>query len=709
MFILLIFLALMPLIALTPKAKGATFTVINLNDSGEGSLRWAIEEANANSGEDYIMFDSSLSGTIVLNSPLPQITEAVTIDGSTAGGPITIDGSTYNVANCFTITVWWGTTTIKSLKLVGFTEYGVIVTQGLDEVYLESLDISGCGYGGVAIIRYSWGTLSFSVRIQYCNIHENGGVGIAVRASGVYIYGCEIYMNQGAGVYITVDGANNGVTDVNIVGNQIHHNYAEGVLIKGNVFDSHIGSVDEINTIEYNSFGGVTLVSDSTAGPTSNYIVNNHVKFNGFQDIAIVGEGTKFNKVNFNYVTSDENTMKTIGITLKDGADENTIHSNIISNHYYEGIAIIGPETNNNVVTYNKIGAFNEYGNPTGNRLDGNGAGILVGNAAFPDIHYPFPVYGSPLQGPSGTKLENNWVLQNRGAGIILIKATNFVADGNTVEDNELWGFYWVGSTGTADNNNVIENDLDGFRIEPYYGESASPDPPGTNDDMLSSSNSVSGNVIRNNGEYGFRFLDNPSWLFPENLLKYNQFGDNGIGWISYYWLGYGRVFDESGNPAIKKTVKLFKNDGDFIADYIWDTWDNDGRYGSTGFIYNDISTWEKIISGEIDNNGIIHHYNPYRFKLDGEERNEIYAWNGIYPDPPNESGGAIESPLRSRVYRYQYVQLSLAEQPPSPSFKPTPVGGKLYSSNKLAILAPYIVLVGLASMIAVTVKRRRR
>ncbi|MEM3489860.1 MAG: hypothetical protein QXO75_09450 [Nitrososphaerota archaeon] len=37
MFILLIFLALMPLIALTPKAKGATFTVINLNDSGEGT------------------------------------------------------------------------------------------------------------------------------------------------------------------------------------------------------------------------------------------------------------------------------------------------------------------------------------------------------------------------------------------------------------------------------------------------------------------------------------------------------------------------------------------------------------------------------------------------------------------------------------------------------------------------------------------------
>ncbi|MEM3516520.1 MAG: hypothetical protein QXL69_06225 [Candidatus Bathyarchaeia archaeon] len=40
------------------------------------------------------------------------------------------------------------------MKLVGFTEYGVIVTQGLNEVYLEGLDISGCGYGGVIIIKY---------------------------------------------------------------------------------------------------------------------------------------------------------------------------------------------------------------------------------------------------------------------------------------------------------------------------------------------------------------------------------------------------------------------------------------------------------------------------------------------------------------------------------------------------------------------------
>ena len=40
----------------------ATFTVDNTNDSGAGSLRQAIEEANETHGIDIIEFDSELSG-----------------------------------------------------------------------------------------------------------------------------------------------------------------------------------------------------------------------------------------------------------------------------------------------------------------------------------------------------------------------------------------------------------------------------------------------------------------------------------------------------------------------------------------------------------------------------------------------------------------------------------------------------------------------
>ncbi|MEM3072809.1 MAG: hypothetical protein QW172_05070 [Candidatus Bathyarchaeia archaeon] len=45
---------------------------------------------------------------------------------------------------------------------------------------------------------------------------------------------------------------------------------------------------------------------------------------------------------------------------------------------------------------------------------------------------------------------------------------------------------------------------------------------------------------------------------------------------------------------------------------------------------------------------------------------------------------------------------------PPPPKPMP-PVGGEVYSSDKLAILAPYIAIVGLASVVAVAVKKRGR
>ena len=74
---------------LTPLSlAAATFTVTNANDSGAGSLRQAILDANANFGDDVIEFNIPGSGvhTIVLASALPAITQPVTIDGYTQPG-----------------------------------------------------------------------------------------------------------------------------------------------------------------------------------------------------------------------------------------------------------------------------------------------------------------------------------------------------------------------------------------------------------------------------------------------------------------------------------------------------------------------------------------------------------------------------------------------------------------------------------------------
>ena len=93
----------------------ATFTVTNTNDSGAGSLRQAILDANANPGTDTIEFNIPGAGvhTITPSQALPAATETVTIDGYTQPGSsvntdpiatnavilIEIDGSAAGLAN----------------------------------------------------------------------------------------------------------------------------------------------------------------------------------------------------------------------------------------------------------------------------------------------------------------------------------------------------------------------------------------------------------------------------------------------------------------------------------------------------------------------------------------------------------------------------------------------------------------------------------
>jgi len=62
-------------------AMPLAFTVMNLNDSGPGSLRDAIAQANASPGADTINFEDELSGTITLTSGELLISEDLTING----------------------------------------------------------------------------------------------------------------------------------------------------------------------------------------------------------------------------------------------------------------------------------------------------------------------------------------------------------------------------------------------------------------------------------------------------------------------------------------------------------------------------------------------------------------------------------------------------------------------------------------------------
>ncbi|MEI9806048.1 MAG: hypothetical protein WDN48_18790 [Pseudolabrys sp.] len=105
-----------PLLIFGSQTLAATFTVTNTNDSGAGSLRQAMADANASAGADTIKFALGAPGQINLSSALPALVDVsgVTIDGSNQGsGAVTINGGGQNRI----FFVYQGDTSISDLTL----------------------------------------------------------------------------------------------------------------------------------------------------------------------------------------------------------------------------------------------------------------------------------------------------------------------------------------------------------------------------------------------------------------------------------------------------------------------------------------------------------------------------------------------------------------------------------------------------------------
>jgi len=100
----------MALAAAAAIAAANTYTVTSTADSGAGTLRQAILDANASPGADTIAFAIAGSGvqTITPATALPLITDAVTIDGYTQPG-----------ASANTLPVGQGLNTVLKIELAG--------------------------------------------------------------------------------------------------------------------------------------------------------------------------------------------------------------------------------------------------------------------------------------------------------------------------------------------------------------------------------------------------------------------------------------------------------------------------------------------------------------------------------------------------------------------------------------------------------------
>ena len=245
-------------------AEAATFTVSNLNDSGAGSLRQALLDANANPGADMVTFQSTLSGQITLASELP-ITDPVQVLGPGANR-LTISGNS--------------TTRILNVNTKPNSFPVMISGLGLK-------DGSIAGDGGAILNKYAALTLDQVVISQSRATANSTGGGIANEDGSLTVRSSTITGNSargGGGIYSihdrpdTVRIENSTITGntATYVGGGLDFNQAIGYNSRVEVRNSTISGNRVTNYASYGGGGGVftsagvivfvsTIVADNSA------------------------------------------------------------------------------------------------------------------------------------------------------------------------------------------------------------------------------------------------------------------------------------------------------------------------------------------------------------------------------------------------------------------------------------------------------------
>jgi hypothetical protein len=332
-------------------APAAVFTVTTTEDTGDGSLRKAIEDANASPGLDLINFAILGTPEIYPMTELPQITSPVIIDGTTqtgyVGTPIVIiDGFNLSGAlNGLTLMPGAVGSTVRGLVVTSFTNHGILVNA-------NSVVVEGC-YAGIASDGLTpGGNKGAGVFVQDASDCRVGGTLPAQRnvLSGNTLWGVMI---RGLSQRDTVLGNYIGTT-------------ADGMVALGNGYDgvrlniyiingagaSHCvvgGSTPEArNLISGNDSAGVALVGQVV---TNNTIIGNYIgtDVTGTAALPNVKDGVRFwNSMAITFGSPSSNVVG--GITAGD--------RNIIAGNGDHGVWIVGGSSGgtDNTIIGNYIG-----------------------------------------------------------------------------------------------------------------------------------------------------------------------------------------------------------------------------------------------------------------------------------------------------------------------------------------------------------------
>ncbi|NEO82787.1 MAG: DUF4347 domain-containing protein [Spirulina sp. SIO3F2] len=374
--------------------------VTNTNDSGPGSLRQAILDANANanvsSGLQNIALDLQPPGSpriIYLDTPLPEIITPINLSISFSA-PLTLDGQNITeVANGLTISS--GGTNISGISVVNFKGYG--------------LEIKNKGRNSIS--RSAFG---FDMTNQIPGGNSQAGIFINNTEQNT-INSSIISQNDGVGIIVSGEGA-----------------------IRNQIIGNNIGIDPFFSQARGNSGTGIRL----EAGTNNNTLTENDISGNGGNGLEILGSNTQNNSIAFNNIgvhrKSVQNTTEykdagngKHGILIQN-AVENRVTNNLITDNSEHGIYIQSSQPSSNFRFYsissNTIGKDESKNISSGNKGDGVRLEATSIEVSRNDIIGNQGDGVSVLQGEDNI-INANRITQNGGLGI------NLGSDGITPND----------------------------------------------------------------------------------------------------------------------------------------------------------------------------------------------------------------------------------------------------------------------------------
>jgi hypothetical protein len=376
--------------ALEDRTVPSTFTVMNTSDSGAGSLRQAILDANAQAGADVINFDPaafSTPSTIRLLSSLPDVTGDLTINGPTAAR-LTISGDANNSGanddgDVRILSVSAGDVTLSDLTLTngrargadgvngdiyggdaGDAGGGAIYVGGgavtLNNSTLSnntaqggqggsgSLDAGACGSGTGGAIYVAGGAVTLNDSTLSNNTAQGGDGRSAFRTGGFGGFG------EGGAIYVA-GGA------VTLNDSTLSNNTAQGGR----------GGDGEEGIFSGHAFGGAVSVKDGASATVINSTLSGNTAQGGAGGTAIGGGGGLSSRgtVTLTDVTVSGNSASSGGGLFQRANGTLTLTNTIVAGNFSNGsnVNIDGyyTSTHSLVDVDPMLAPLGDYGGPT--------------------------------------------------------------------------------------------------------------------------------------------------------------------------------------------------------------------------------------------------------------------------------------------------------------------------------------------------------